>query len=344
MFQTNLVTSVGTLVLAFLSLTGGTQAKEPADVAAFRDLIAALAQQRDFSGVAYVRIDGVEFFRTAWGDASHELSVPMTTDKIFAIGSRSMDFTIAGILMLVERDKLALTTTLAEVFEDVPADKAEITVEQLLRGQSGLHDFPALASDWDPDLAWIDRVELERRALEQELLFQPGSDRASSHTAYGLLAAIIEHVSGEDYYEFLKANIFEPAGMSTTAEYGTVTDHRVQDFAVGGGPARMGVPNIPPNWGRVSWLVRGSGGMYSTLDDLLRFYDFVRSGRGLNEQYAQVFRDDNVSLDGSDRGFEIFSASDDEGSDQVLIMVNVPGGGEALRQLAKAGEDMVGRN
>ncbi|HEY9013226.1 MAG TPA: serine hydrolase domain-containing protein [Devosia sp.] len=344
MFRTNVIAFASSLALALSSLSGGTQAKGSADVAAFRDLIATLARQHDFSGVAYVRIDGIEFLRTAWGDANRELGVPMTTSKIFAIGSRSMDFTIAGILMLVERGKLTLTTTLAEVFDAVPEDKAGISVEQLLRGQSGLHDFPALASDWDPDLAWIDRAELERRALAQELLFEPGSDHASSHTAYGLLAAIIERISGQDYFEFLKANIFDPAGMRTTAEYGTATDQRVPDFAAGGGPARMGVPNIPPNWGRVSWLVRGSGGMYSTLDDLLRFYHFVRSGRALSEPYGQVFRDDNVSLDGSDRGFEIFSASDEGGSDQVLVMVNVPGGGEALRLLAKAGEEMVARN
>ncbi len=326
---------------ALLAPLGAAQASGPSDVTAFRQLIAALAEQHPFSGVAYVRLDGVEVVRAAWGEANHALGVAMTADKIFAIGSRSMDFTIAGILMLVEREQLALDTTLAELLGEVPADKAGITVEDLLRGQSGLHDFPALASDWDPDLAWIDRAELERRALDQELLFQPRSDHGSSHTAYGLLAAIIERVSGQDYYEFLKANVFEPAGISTTAEYGAATDRALQDFAVGGGPARMGVPNIPPNWGRVSWLVRGSGGMYSTLDDLLRFYDFVRGGRGLSQQFAQVFRDDNVSLDGSDRGFEIFCASDEQGQDQVMILVNVPGGGSAFRRLATAGEDLV---
>ena len=95
--------------------------------------------------------------------------------------------------------------------------------------------------------------------------------------------------------------------MTNTGEYGESRGLSVGDFAVGIGGSSVGIPNIPPNWGPTSWLIKGSGGMYSTLDDLRRFYKYVRSGKVLDAQHRKRFDSMSVNLDGSERGYELFS-------------------------------------
>ena len=81
-----------------------------------------------------------------------------------------------------------------------------MTIQHLFSGQSGLPDFFDTEEDWDPDLGWVDRETAVQRMLSQELLFEPGTDRSHSHGAFGLLAAIVEIVSGQTYYDFISKN------------------------------------------------------------------------------------------------------------------------------------------
>jgi len=216
-----------------------------------------------------------------------------------------------------------------------------MTIRHLLSGQSGLPDFFHTEEDWDPDLAWIDRETAVERLLSAKLLFEPGTGRSHSHGAFGLLAALIEIVTDNTYIGFLTENFFEPAGMDRTGEYGDKKGLAIDDFAVGGGPQMIGLPNIPPNWGPTSWLVKGSGGMYSSLDDLLKFYSYIRSGKVLDGEHNQIFHQPTVNVDGSDRGFELFSAYMTP-DNEVYLLLNETGNRDQMRQLFRALERLAG--
>ena len=253
-----------------------------------------------------------------------------------------IDFTVAGIQLLAQQGRLSLDDRIGQFFESVPDDKREMTLRHLLTGRSGLPDFHHTAQDWDADLAWIDREEAVRRILSQPLLFSPGAGEAHSHSAFGLAAAIIERVSGQDWYAFMRENFFEPAGMDRTGMYGDSMGFGVGDFAVGYGPSAVGVPNIPPNWGPTSWLVLGSGGMYSTLRDLDRFYQLVVEGNVLRGTHADWFRGQRVGVGGSDRGFFVFHASNGRG-DSALLLTNHEGRRPEMQSLTRALEQLVMR-
>jgi CubicO group peptidase (beta-lactamase class C family) len=139
-----------------------------------------------------------------------------------------------------------------------------------------------------------------------------------------MLAAIVERVSGQSYAQFLRENFFDPAGMERTGDYGESRGLAFSDFAAGGG-VRHGLPNIPPNWGPTSWLVLGSGGMFSTLGDLRRFYAYITTSGVLEPRYTELFLSERAGLDGSDRGFELFSFSDENFSDQAYVMLSDSG-------------------
>lgn len=288
-----------------------------------------------WSGVASVRLDGELVLERAFGVANEELGTRVSLDTVFGTGSRPIDYTRAAIELLEQRGRIDLDHTIDRYLDDVPVDKRSITIRHLMTGRSGLPDFFHTADDRDPDLAWVDRDEFVRRVLSATLLFPPGSDSRHSHGAFGLLAALVERVGGESYYAFIRRNFLDPAGMGRTGEYGEARGLRVADFAVGGGPSRVGVPNIPPNWGPTSWLVKGSGGMYSTLPDLKRFYDLIRSGTVLDERHARLFAGEFVQVDGSDRGFELFHVHAPPGN-EAYLMVNMPGHRDDVRGMFRA--------
>jgi CubicO group peptidase (beta-lactamase class C family) len=246
-------------------------------------------------------------------------------------------------MLLGQRGRLALDDSVGKYFGNVPPDKRGITLRHLLTGRSGLPNFHHIAAeDWDPDLAWIDRETAVRRILAQPLLFGPGQGDAHSHSAFGLLAAVIEISSGQSYGAFLRSEIFAPLGMTRTGFYGETLRLAVAEFAAGYGQSSVGLPNIPPNWGPTSWLVMGSGGMFSTLADMERYYAAIDSGRLLTGAWAQWQQGQSVGAGGSDRGFFIFRASDGRGT-QIMFLMNGEGRATASRSLSRAVERLVMR-
>jgi CubicO group peptidase (beta-lactamase class C family) len=291
------------------------------------------------AGLIYVKINGEIIIKRGFGYTNKELEIRNDMNTIFGTGSRPIDYTVAAIYLLDQRDQINIQDNITQYFKNVPKDKSSMTIQHLLSGQSGLPDFFDTDADWDPDLAWVDRETAVKRMLSQELLFEPGTDRRHSHGAFGLLAALIETVSGQTYYDFISKNFFEPAGMQRTGEYGETKGLSIQDFAVGGGPKFVGLPNIPPNWGPTSWLVKGSGGMYSTLDDLLKFYTLVRSNKVLDAEHNKWFTGASFNLDGSDRGFELFSAYLPPNNEIYLFLNN--SGNANIRQIIRALEGLI---
>jgi len=297
-------------------------------------------EKNGMAGVIYVKINGKELLKQPFGYANKALGIRNKMDTIFGTGSRPIDYTVAAIYLLEQNGLLRLDDPVTRFFSNVPKDKQSVTIRHLLKGQSGLPDFFDTDDDWDPDLAWIPRDTAVNRILAQKLLFTPGTKREHSHGAFGLLAAIVEKAAKMSYYSYIRKYFLDPAGMTRTGEYGESRGLRISDFAVGGGPQVIGVPNIPPNWGPASWLVKGSGGMYSTLSDQLKFYRFIRSGRVLDEKHMARFQQPAFNVDGSERGFELFSAYMPRDT-EVFLFLNEPGDRKELRHLFRALVNLV---
>ena len=296
------------------------------------------------SGVLVMMRDGQTVVDEAFGYANRGQGIRNRRDTIFGIGSTPIDFTHVGILLLAQEGKLSLDDPIAKFFDNAPADKRSITVEHLRTGRSGLRDFHGLPSDGNPDHAWIDRDEALRRIFAQELLFAPGKGRKHSHSAWGVLAAILEVVSGESYKAFTTKRIFEPLGMKDTGFYGEPIPP--ERMAVGYGLRSNGEINAPPYWGRASWLVLGSGGQTSTAGDMIRFVRGMRAGKLLQpEMREKLFAEWRGTLaGGSVFGYEIVYTTDPDNM-MILLSNNNPQGGDSpavrlameLAELAQAG-------
>jgi CubicO group peptidase (beta-lactamase class C family) len=306
-----------------------------------------LAQRLDeearagFSGTVLVARDGRIVLHRGYGLADRERKTPVTTETIFAIGSVPIDFTKAAILKLVDLGKLRLADPITKFLSEVPADKRVITLDQLMTGRSGLPDFHHIAGvDADYDLSWIDRETAIRRILSQDLLFPPGAGEAHSHSAWVLLAAIVEMVSGQAYGGFLRQHFFEPAGMTRTGLHEDAARLRDEAFAIGYEGRPAGKLNIPKYWGSTSWLVMGSGGMQSCPLDLYKWLMAIRSGGLLSPESAARYWTGGVLAGGDDRGFFCLYT---EGPGNLMILCSNAhaGGGDLPSRVGRGLVELV---
>ncbi len=152
-----------------------------------------------------------------YGIANIELNVPMKSEMVFRIGSITKQFTAMAILQLVDKRQIALTDSVQKFIKDFHFKGKTITIENLLTHTSGIKGYEQIDSkvpnairvDFSPK-AVID--SLDKLSLE----FDPNTKYNYSNSNYFLLGYIIEQVSGKSYQQYLKENIIEPSGLSST--------------------------------------------------------------------------------------------------------------------------------
>ena len=108
-----------------------------------------------------------------------------------------------------------------------------------------------------------------KRIVTEPLQFQPGTRFSYSNSGFVVLGAIIEAVTKESYYDYVRSHIFAPAGMSHTGWY---TVDQVPNMAHGyiPTPGPGGALSLRDSHG-AGGAGNPSGGAYSTLDDLARY-------------------------------------------------------------------------
>lgn len=215
-----------------------------------------------YSGVLFVERDDRVLLQWAGGECIRDSGTPCTTDSVFDIGSLTKQFTAAAILSLQEDDLLSVDDTLAAHFDDVPADKSDITIHQLLTHTAGFEG--ALGPDYDP----VDRDTFIALAFDSSLVFPPGEGYGYSNVGYSILAAIVEEVTGNGYEQVLADRLFDVVGMTQTGYLLPIYDEGVVAHGYMG-EAGMGAPNEQP-WAPDGpyWHLRGNGGVLSSLPDL----------------------------------------------------------------------------
>jgi CubicO group peptidase (beta-lactamase class C family) len=292
--------------IAGMDLQEGSTREEQIDPLDWDSLELRLEEEEKagFSGTILVLRNGEFMLHKGYGLANRERGIANTEKTTFAIGSTPIDFTKAAILKLKDLGKLQISDPITKFLSNVPEDKRSITIEHLMTGKSGLRNFHHIpGEDEDYDLTQIDRETALRRILGQELLFPPGQAEEHSHSAWGLLAAIVEIVSQKFYIAFLKEHFFVSAGMDRTGLYEDAVRFPEDDVAVGYSPNKVGKINSPPYWGPTSWLVMGSGGMVSNPGDLHKWIQALRSGKLLSTESLKMYWSNGVLAGGNDRGF-----------------------------------------
>jgi D-alanyl-D-alanine carboxypeptidase len=237
----------------------------------------------EFSGVVLIAKNGRALFSEAYGMADKEKRIPNRLDTKFNIGSINKIFTSMAIHQLEQQGKLSLDDPIKKYLPDYPNKEAadHVTIRQLLDMTSGIGDIFGDRYEATPKERLRTIKDFLPLFADKPLEFKPGSQHRYSNGGYVVLGAIIEQVSGVDYYAYVRENIFKPAGMLDTHSFEKDAD--VRNRAKGytrmlqgkSDRSKVRVSNYPSLPGRGS----SAGGGYSTAEDLLRFTLALKEGK-----------------------------------------------------------------
>lgn len=267
-----------------LAVSCASSPMEGSQVAAAHAAMAALVQQ-GFAGSVLVACGDAVVFEGDYG-----LNDPRGREPSYWLASVSKQFTAAAILRLAETGALTLDDPLSRYFPDVPSDKAATTIRQLLTHQSGL------AQAYRAD-GIADRGQAARAIFSGELLSPPGAAFHYANDNYSLLAMIVEIVSRRSFEDYVRTQVFEPAGLRHAGFWPDAG----RDFT----PPMLSAPDgavASANWG-----FRGSTGMRASAPDLYRWTRALDEGRVLTPgSVRQLYGPHAHVSDGDGVGFGWF--------------------------------------
>ncbi len=225
-------------------------------------LIQIYTNKNMFCGSVLIAKDGKTLLSKGYGMANYSYNVPNTNTTKFKLASVSKQFTAMAIMMLQEKGKLSTDDKLSKYVTDYPlGDK--ITLHNLLTHTSGIVDFTGLPI-YDSIMTLPHTVMQEFNYVRKlPLEFAPGEKFKYSNTGYILLSYIIEKVSGKNYGDFIKENIFASLGMKNSGLY--TNSEVLKNVAVG----------YTDNNGTLEQatyvdmsIPSGAGALYSTVEDM----------------------------------------------------------------------------
>ena len=249
-----------------------------------------LVAENKLSGVVLVAKDGVTVASKVAGIANKATNAPIDLNTKFNLGSMNKMFTAVAIAQLVQAGKLSFTDTVGKQLPDYPNKEvaAKVTIHHLLTHTSGLGMY------------WNDKFMAQRDKLltvaahlplfaSDPLAFPPGEKFQYSNAGYMLLGAIIEKVSGQDYYSYVQEHIYKPAGMNDTGFY--EPGKPIPNLAVG--YTRMSLNGQPQTEIRDNESTREikggpAGGGFSTAPDLVRFQHALFSYKLLDKAHTEL--------------------------------------------------------
>jgi len=262
-----------------------------ASLEALHQFLLQKEEANEFSGVVMIAREGKPVFKEVYGFASKRFDVPNKIDTKFNLGSINKLFTSIAILQLAEKEKLKLDDPIGKYLDVFPDDIAEkVTIRHLLDMSSGWGDY------WENEDFNACQFKLRTVSDYMEFIkdipldFEPGTDTQHCNTGFEVAGAVIEKVTGKDYYDYIRTHIYEPLGMSDTDSFHR--DGPVKNLA-------MGYTDYTPagkrgkgyEWNNMYILSpRGTpaGGGYSTAEDMLKLAQALRNNKILSPSYTNV--------------------------------------------------------
>ncbi len=264
----------------FLFLLGSITAQTYTTKAIGRiDNYLSKSEKNGLTGAVLIAKGGDILLNKGFGFADKKNQIKNTPKTVFDIGSVSKQFTAAAILMLEEQGKLKVEDAISTYFKNLPDDKKNITIHQLLIHSSGL-----ARGIGRKDFDQIDRDDYFKQLFKTTLLQKPGLKHRYSNAGYSILSRIIELVSGQTYETYLRKEIFLPAGMKYTGyllpKWSDLTS------AIGYSYNVLNIGSMIERYqrdGAVSWVIMGNGGLNSTQEDMFKWYVALKNGTVLSK-------------------------------------------------------------
>jgi CubicO group peptidase (beta-lactamase class C family) len=230
--------------------------------------------------------------------------VPNAVDTKFNLGSMNKMFTAVAIAQLVEAGKLSFDDSLGKFMPDFPDKEAaeKIKIKHLLSHTSGLGNYFNRTFMEGSRARFRTVDDFMELAKDEKMQFEPGSKWQYSNTGMLVLGKIIEKVSGQSYFEYIRENIYKKAGMTNSDSYDL--DNVNQNLAVGYEKDYTDSGIVFRN-NIFMHVIRGgpAGGGYSTVHDLLKFANALRDGKLVGKEYVKALTTPKPELNSPGYGY-----------------------------------------
>lgn len=226
-----------------------------------------------------VEKDGQIVYDKGFGIADIETGAPITDTTMFNICSVSKQFSAMALFILQEEGKLSLDDPVNKYFPQFKASFfGKITLRNLISHTSGLPDSrPRTEAQWkkyrENNASIYDNVEDFKHYCEEEescrymetldsLAFEPGTKYEYQNPTFQLILGIVEQVTGEKFDDWMRENVFLPAGMPGTVYF--EPDRHIPNMAHGYSKNNNGVWE-ECDYGETNFFgTKADGGIYTT--------------------------------------------------------------------------------
>jgi CubicO group peptidase (beta-lactamase class C family) len=238
-----------------------------------------LHQNSGFNGNILVAKHGKIIYENALGWANHLTRDSLKINSQFQLASVTKTMTSTAIMQLWERGKIKLDQDVRDFFPNFPYPG--VTIRLLLTHRSGMMNYVYFVDDLYRANHWSEKKGITNaEAMDLIAKYKPARFNVPNkrflynNSNFMVLGSIIEKVSGMSYADYMKKNIFDPAGMTHTAVYSKAVYDKIPVDVVGHDRNSWRysvVPNVLD--GPV-----GDKGIYSTVGDLYLFDQALRDG------------------------------------------------------------------
>ncbi len=235
-------------------------------------LLNKLSVKDVFSGTVLIAKGDQVLFEKAYGEASKRFHAANTIDTKFNLGSMNKMFTAIAIMQLVERQKVTLNDAISKYIDESWLPKEiidKVTIHHLLSHTSGLGSY-FNKTYWNSSRELYRTIEEFKPLVKgSSLAFAPGEKYRYSNTGMLLLGVIIQESTGQNYFDYIRENIYQPAGMTNSDSY--EMDEPIDNLAIGYIPTSNNTSGWKNNI--FKHVIKGgpAGGGFSTVKDLHRF-------------------------------------------------------------------------
>jgi D-alanyl-D-alanine carboxypeptidase len=223
------------------------------------------------------------------GYKNRENKIPTDPNSLFKIASVSKLYTALAVTKLVNNGDLFLDKTLADYFPELVGrieNSDKITVRMMVKHRSGIPNYTNTKNYWvNPKQNDKERLDL---VLDLPASFKPDTDFEYSNTNYVLLTALIEKVSGEKKFQYIKKHILQPLNLNNT--YGSIQDVNLDHVMSG---YYVGYEN--------DLKTDDNGNMLATAEDLGKFIRALNDGSVFKDKkekeiYSSIYKYQHTGL------------------------------------------------
>jgi CubicO group peptidase (beta-lactamase class C family) len=256
-------------------------------------------EKQCFNGELLITVNDKPFFQEQMGYRDIRSQERILPNSIFNLGSITKPFTSVAVLQLQEKGLLNINDRVVKYIPEFPYDN--ISIKHLLSHTSGLIQNLEQIEGFESDSDFNNDSLLNILSRYRPQLFcVPGSEWIYNNLGYEILASVVEHVTKMEFSEYMRKNIFEPAGMSRTfipcsrevlqwlpsdiTEKEMLVPHdyeSIHDCEV------TPVDSVVFFSGRRAFMV-GSENIYSCLGDLVKFDEALRNNNILGGEMQEL--------------------------------------------------------